>query len=542
MAAERISIHTVAFFAAACCFLVYLRALGCEFVWFDDPEYVLMNQTIRSLDFQHLRSAFTSVHDSFWMPFTWISLAIDYHFWQLEPIGYHFTNIILHATNLYLVVLLADQLYQSIGSALAGGVTVSAGERLLVPLIAGLLFGLHPLRVESVAWITERKDVLNGLFVLGALLFYLRYVRNKEVGGGTIWPNYTLALLLFISSMLCKQVSVVLPVMLLVLDWFPLRRMTPGKTWQVFVEKVPFLGCALVMAVTTIMIAKRAGILISHDALPLTVRLVVAGNALFEYCRMTLYPVGIQPFYLLNHGIPVSFLIKASFAAAITVFACWSWRRRPWLTAGWLLFVLPLLPVLGFFQNGEQAYAARFTYLGSTLIWIFVVSLCFLKTSGGQGRVNRRTDVPLVAGAVCILLVFTGITLRLIPVWDNTGTLWSRVIAIDPLGRAYQERGLYRFNNGDAYGAAEDLSAAIDIARANNVFGFNLVAHRGMVFLALKRYGEAVADFNEAISQHPASRYYYNRGLALRGLGRIVEAEDDVRRAGADRGPVTWIE
>lgn len=536
MAAGRVSIHTVAFLAAACCFLVYLRALGCGYVWFDDPDYVFNNQAIRSLDWQFIHWAFTSTKVSLWMPLTWISLAVDYHFWGLSPFGYHLTNVVLHAANVFLVVLLADRLCQPITGQQAEGISLGNLRRLSVVLTAALIFGIHPLRVESVAWITERKDVLNGIFSLGALLCYLGYTR-KMGGESGRWWYYGASLACFVCSLMVKPVSVALPFMMLVLDWYPLARLRGGAFRWVLLEKAPFVFLSGTMVVLSLVAATQQGSFTSAGVLPFATRCLVAGNGLFEYCRLTLFPIAILPFYPLNLPIPASFTVKTVVMLIVTAAMLCSWRRRPWLAAGWLLFVLPLLPVLGFFQNGEQAFAARFTYLGSMIPAIFVAAVA--ERSTRNSRVAQRL---LLGGACLLVMLYGGITQRLIPVWDNPGTFWSRIIDVAPLGRAYQERGLYYHENGNAGAAADDLAAAVEIARASNMLGFNLLAHRGMVLLALKRYEESAADFSEAIAMHPAPRYYYHRGLALRGLGRIAEAQDDFRRAGSDRGPITWIE
>jgi hypothetical protein len=528
----------VATLAALCCFLVYFRALGCGYVWFDDPDYVVNNQAIRSLDWQFLHWAFTNSQVSLWMPLTWLSLAIDYHFWGLNPFGYHLTNILLHGSNVFLVVLLADRLYQPVTGVPETSMPHGSFFRGGVLFAAALLFGIHPLRVESVAWVTERKDVLNGFFALCSLLCYLVYVREQrgDRPGRIPWWFYGASLLCFICSLMVKPVSLALPFMMLVLDWYPLARVRSGETKRLLLEKVPFMVFSVATVVISLSAATMQGSFTSVRALPFALRCLVAGNGLFEYCRLVLFPVGILPFYVLNMAILTMFVVKTVIVVLFTLVMVFSWRRSPWLTAGWLLFVLPLLPVLGFFQNGEQAFAARFTYLGSIIPTLFVPLLAMKNMGTGT-----RKTVLLVSS--CLILIWYGAeTRRLIPVWDNSGTFWSRVIDLAQLGRAYQERGLYNFDNGNAVAAADDLTTAMEIARANGVLGFNLLAHRGKVLLELKRYDEAIGDFTEAITLHPDPRYYYNRGLALKAVGRRTEAEADFRRAGSVRGPIVWIE
>ena len=207
------------------CMLVYFRALSCGFINWDDQDYILNNTAIRSLD-GIVNWAFTANHLGWWMPLTWISFAIDYYFWGLNPVGYHLTNIILHAVNAGLVVMIADSLLNQWSKVQAP--IRSKLQYLVTLLLAGFLFGIHPLRVESVAWVTERKDVLNGVFALGSILFYLRYVRKRESSekNKTFAYDYILSLIFFMLSLMAKSVSVVIPMMLLLLLCFMNSRTT----------------------------------------------------------------------------------------------------------------------------------------------------------------------------------------------------------------------------------------------------------------------------------------------------------------------------
>src|SRR6185369_5527675 len=193
----------------------------------------------------------TTTYMGWCMPLTWISLAIDYHFWGLDPFGYHLTNVVLHVVNTALVVMIADQLVGHLNSAhpenrRVKGVEVGSEGVSLPPclyscvlLLAGLLWALHPLRVESVVWVTERKDVLNGLFSLGTIHFYLRYARVRDAAGnnGVATRNYIISLLSLLLSLMAKPASVVIPVMLLVADWYPLGRLQAGRLRPVVLEK-----------------------------------------------------------------------------------------------------------------------------------------------------------------------------------------------------------------------------------------------------------------------------------------------------------------
>jgi protein O-mannosyl-transferase len=521
--------------AALICLLVYLRALSCGFVNVDDPDYVLSNPMIRHLDGELLSGAFTGSYLGWWMPLTWISFALDYRFWGVNPLGYHLTNIVLHAINTGLVVLIADRLCR--GRFGGGAFPESRWQYPGLLILAGLLFGIHPLRVESVAWVTERKDVLNGLFSLGAVLLYLDFVRKKEQGGAGALGRYLLSLALFSLSLMAKSVSVVIPAMLLVADWYPLERLKPGRFVPVLLGKLPFFLLSGAMSVVTIRLTAGHAQLVPYDVFPFQQRLVVSGNAVFEYCRLLLFPVGIRPFYEIPPVLPASFAVKGVAVLVVTGGALAVWRRRPWLAATWLLFLLPLLPVLAFFQNGEQAMAARFTYLPSVAPSIAAAAL-----AGAAWR-HRAHNARFIAAALAVtfLLFCGGTTLKLIGVWQDTGTLWSRVIELHPLGRAYSDRAFHYRTVGDHSAAIDDFSQAIRIAvDAAMPEIYNLYAFRGLTYAEAGQYDKAVADFSAAIALYPHPTYYYQRGLALREMGRAREAEADIARAGSGAGPIDW--
>ncbi|RII26160.1 MAG: hypothetical protein CXR31_10655 [Geobacter sp.] len=528
----------LALIAGLICLLVYLRALSCGFVNLDDPDYVLNNPLIRQLDGELFRAAFTQAHVGWWMPLTWISLAVDYHFWGLNPVGYHLTNILLHTVNTGLVVLIADRLYRhALPESLRKG-----NHRLLYPatlLLAGLLFGLHPLRVESVTWVTERKDVLNGLFSLGAVVCYLRYAERarESKGAGRL---YVASLGFFICSLMAKSVSVVLPVMLLVLDWYPLGRWRQGvPVRQLLGEKLPFLVLSLLMSAATMYFTAQTQYLVSYDIFPFSQRLVVSGTAIVEYCRLLLVPVGIIPLFMIPDPIPFDYTVKAIVAGVICI-GIYLGRKHVWLPATWLTFIFPLLPVLAFFQNGDQAYAARFTYLPSLGPSIAAAGLLAV----GYGRLARlsRWGGGLLVTAIMVLLMwYAGMTLRLIAVWDNPGTLWSRVIAVEPGAQAYKERGVYHYNTGNHAAAVDDFTQAISLVTSVwRPYVYNLYAYRGEALWAAGRYSEAIQDLTAAIDLNPRPSYYHYRGLSLQALGRGQDAAEDFRRAGPAPGSIDW--
>ncbi len=534
---------TLALSAGLICLLLYLRALSCDFVNYDDPDYILKNPAIRILDWQFLTEAFSTSYMGWWMPLTWISLAIDYHFWGLNPLGFHLTNILLHAINTALVVLIADRLLRPVMESEADQDSSGLYLYPATLLLAGLLWGIHPLRVESVAWVTERKDVLNGIFSLGSILCYLCYAHKKESAeqnNGAI-RDYILSLVLVLLSLMAKPVSVVIPAMLLVADWYPLGRLQRGRILPVLAEKIPFLVLCASLSIATVYFASDATILVSFQDFPLAKRVVLAGNSIFEYVSLSIYPVGITHLYLLPRVFPVSYYLATAVAILFTCFCICTYKKRPWLFATWLAFILPLLPVLGFLQNGAQAHAARFTYLPAVAPSIAVAAIIaalYRKSASIPARFARNSFICLIA----VLLLFYGtMTVKLIGSWKNSATLWSRNIDIQPSGRAFYFRGDYYLQKGKYVAAAEDLSVSIRMGQEAGFPGlFNLHALRGDALSKAGHYQEAVKEFTSAILLNPFPNYFYHRGLALKALGNLKASEEDFKQAGTETGPIKW--
>lgn len=531
----------VALGAALVCFLVYLPALFCDFINWDDPDYIIYNPGIRLLDRQFFKEAFTTSYMGWWMPLTWISFAIDYRFWGLDPFGYHLTNVLLHSINAGLVVLVADRLLNRMQGAEG---KLQAGY--LYPatlLLAGLLWALHPLRVESVVWVTERKDVLNGIFSLAAILCYLRFARIRDTAGhsGAVARFYILTLLFLLLSLMSKPVSVVLPAMFLVADWYPLKRFRKGQVPRLLLEKVPFGVLVIAASLATIYFAAESRILVPYQLFPLSSRFLLAGNSLFEYCRLTLYPVNLIHIYLMPWPLPASYAVKALLVAVFSGICAWQYKKNPWLPATWLAFILPLAPVLGFFQNGMQSHAARFTYLPSVATSICAAALTgvlYRRAAEANSRLPRLFLTALVA---VTLLICTVITERHLAAWKNSETLWSRSIAIKPVGRAYYQRADYYLQKGRYLEAADDLRISIDMGKkAGFTMLFNLHALRGDAFSKAGRYEDAVSEFTEAIMLDPYPGYYYHRGRSQQALGNFKQAEADFLLAGGYRGPIEW--
>lgn len=539
------TIAYVAVVAACICLLVYVKALFCGFVNWEDQDYVINNTAIRHLNSNFFVWAFTSTPvASFWLPLTYISFAIDYHFWGLNPLGYHLTNVLLHAANTGLVVLVADLLYRNRFKA-----DQSEQEPAwLYPgmlLLAALLFGLHPLRVESVAWVTERRGVLNGLFTLSSILFYLRfqYKKDQAIGKGAGSGDYILSLLLFLFSLMSKPTSIVMPFLLFMLDWYPLGRLQPGRMLKVVSEKLPFLILSAASIAVIVLVKTNEGSFNPLSSFPFSVRVIAAGNALFEYTWLSIYPVDIVPYYDLPKTIPHIYIAK-TLASSAFICLCIYWRKKwPWLATMAVCFYLPIVPTLHFFAGGLQIIiATRYTYIPAIVPSIITAAL-IVSVYRRISWLRDRRGLILISGMVMVILCFyIATTQRLITAWKDSGAMWTRVIEYKAFDMAYFYRGLYYADKGNYPAAIEDYTSLIAIAQPQHQADiYNLYAFRGESFAKAGRYEEAVKDFNIAIEQFPHALYFYYRGTALMALGRYNDANADLARAGRAKGQMYWF-
>ena len=498
-------------FAGVC--VLYARTWEFDFVNFDDPEYVTQNpHVLAGLTWDSIAWAFTAFHSGHWHPLTWLSLMANAEIHGLHAGYFHLTNVGLHALN------------AAVLCAVVGSMTRSAGAGVLV----AALFAVHPLRVESVAWITERKDVLSGLFFLLALGSYLGYARRP------VWWRYGLVVVCFALGLLSKPMLVTLPAVLLLLDFWPLGRIrgwspptaapaiaahAPG--WIV-VEKLPLVGLAVGSSLMTIASQRAGGALVQLGQIPLDERLanVVSGYA--TYVAQFLWPTGLAVFYPYT-APPWYAPALAVVLVAITAVAVHTAQRAPYLTVGWLWFVVMLLPVIGLVQVGGQSVADRFMYLPS--IGLALAAVC---AAGDVTNRYRWARPVLRTVAVAVVALWTVATWRQLAHWRDSVTLFQRALAVTSdnfmahtnLGTALAARG--ETDEADAhYIEAVRLNPTYPVAQNN--MG-NVMARRG-------DYSGAARHFAEAVRLQPgfvAARYHL--GLALYHQGRTADAEAEFRR------------
>jgi Tfp pilus assembly protein PilF len=529
--------------------LVYLPALRNGFVELDDAVYVVDNPYIRSLDISFFHWAFFKFYAANWHPLAWISHALDYALWGMNPSGHHLTNIILHAFNTFLVVLLAIRLLEihSARSARSGNAEISLGRRstLVAASATGLLFGLHPVHVESAAWVAERKDLLCALFFLLSIMQYESYLRDtgekNDVRRTSFWfadRRYLAALGFFVLALLSKPMAVTLPVVLVLLDWFPHDRLKDLYSIRVVLgEKIPFFILSFASSVLTVL-AQRAGeALVPLQLVPWPERMLAAAKALIAYLGKMVIPRDLVPYYpypglreiSLSRGeylIPLLLVIGAT-ATCIAV----AKRRKLWL-AIWFSYVIMLLPVLGLVQVGGQAMADRYTYLPSFGPFL----LAGIGAARLYGGVSAATgDSRLVRGAgvtaaVVGILFLSGLTIKQIGIWKNSMSVFDAILAEDA-----RRSPMVYFHRGVAYEKEGKPELAIaDYTKAIALFPsyYDAFFSRGTVYELIGRPDLAAEDYSTAISLKPSSyEAYTNRGLAYKKMGRRSDAVADFERA-----------
>ena len=465
---------------------------GFEFVNLDDARGIYQNPNYRGLGLAQLEWMFTTPHMGHYQPLTWMSLGLDYLLWGMNPRGYHLTNLLLHLANALLAFALFRRLLQRASPDDRGAIPVAAA-------FGALVFAVHPLRVESVAWVTERRDVLSGCFYLLALLFYVQ--RAEQPGSN---KPYALCLLFFLLSMFAKAWGVTFFVVLLLIDAWPLRRFAARDDWpKILYEKIPFLLIAVVFMFLASWAQAAAGAAKSLADYGALQRLAQAAYGLCFYPLKTVWPVDLSPLYQLDVRLdPFSLLhlLCIGIVVAVSV-ALIVWRRRvPWLTVSWFTYAVIVAPVLGFTQSGPQKVADRYTYLSCLPFALLAAGavLIFLRRS----QKTRATAVGAVTVIpALVLLGLAVLTARQVPVWRNSVTLWEHAVSLDgqshfalfSLAKGYEDQ--QRYDDAIRYlrRAIQAQPTAVDPRRTLGI----LLADKKQQFDA------AIAEFEVLARQQP---------------------------------------
>jgi len=511
-------------------FAVFSPALFNGFVEWDDHVNTVDNPHYRGLGWPQLRWMFTTALMGHWIPLTWLTLGLDYTLWGMNPLGYHLTSVVLHAAAATVFYLVARCLL-----ALAGGLT---GRPLVLgAATAALVFGIHPLRAESVAWVTERRDVLSGLLFLTTVLFYLRAVdepARRQRWLATSLGAYALAIM-------AKSMVATLPAVLLLLDVYPLRRL-PWRPWAwlrpahrpVLLEKLPYAGLALVcvaMAVWAIAVANSY--LTSLERLPVLGRVTAALYGLGFYASRTFLPVGLSPLHELPAVVDPReprFALSALGVVGVTGALLALRRRWPAGLAAWVAYGIMVAPVSGLLHNGHQLVHDRYSYLPTLGFALVLGGAVGAVAAGRVGAAARpafaRALLAAAAPALAGLAVLAALQAR---VWKDTDTLWRHAIESEPAcAICYHNLGVHLIRRGLPAAALGPLERAIELRPDRVTFHSAL----GLALLNSGRPAEAIDHFHTALRAHPTDpATLSNLGGALMSLGRTREALGPLARA-----------
>ena len=520
-------------------FLLYLPALNNGFVNWDDNLGIVENTYIRHLDYNLIRWAFTdiSTQKEYWKPLVNLSHALDYAIWGLNPWGHHLVNILFHVLNVLLVFSLSRMLLEV-------GWKDYEGRNKRVLIVAGtsaFLFAVHPLNVESVAWVTERKDMLSGFFFLLTLIFYLKYVlEDSKIRS---FSFYSFSIIAYSMAILSKPMVVSLPLVLLILDYYPLKRICFKKDYHrlmgLALEKVPFIVlCLTVIIITVVGQSERGSI---DSTVPLLYRYFFALYALSFYLIKIFFPFNLAPFYAGIHSdyiktVDFWLFTMPFFLFFLAVLA--SGKRRHFILSIFLFFIVTLFPVLGIVKSGNQMAADRFTYIPAIAIFFMIgVGIVFLLE-----KLQKRTASRLyLVLFIVIVTLLSAKVVRQIPVWKDSTSLWTHELKIYPYPSAHPivhlNRGTVLLNQGQSTEAIIDLDRAINLARMKNIdvkpfFFVEAFYNRGTAKAMTGLLREALNDFNEAILlDSNFARAYNNRGQVYLLLRMYDKALQDYSRA-----------
>jgi tetratricopeptide (TPR) repeat protein len=503
---------------------VFLPGLFGDFLAWDDDRNFLGNPAYRGLGASRIAWMFTTFHMGHYKPLTWLTHGLDYTLWGMEPFGAHLTSIVLHATAAVAVLLLARRLLRTALPPTVGDPAVRFGAA-----GAALLFSAHPLRVEPVTWLTGRGDVLAGLLAMLCLLAYLRAHEPTAAADGRSMRWYWVSVLLFAMALLAKAMVLTLPVVLLILDVYPLRRLDAGSgavARVVWLEKIPFLALGALAGAVALLARLDFGSILELSEVGVLERAGAVAYGLAFYLWKTIAPAHLSPLYefaAVMRGGPWPFVVSAAIVTALSLLAV-GWRRRwPWLAAVWATYVVTLLPVSGILQNGPQITADRYSYLaclGWTLLAGAALSRC---AEAWRSRASGRW-VPASGVAITLIAVLTlgALSAWQTLVWQDTLTLWSRAVELQPASAVSQSGlGMALLAEGEPAAAARHFEEALRLAPAFAEARMGLAFTRALA----GRDEEAVAHGREAVSRSRRdARFRVALAEILNRQGRHAEA------------------
>ncbi|MBN2143911.1 MAG: tetratricopeptide repeat protein [Candidatus Aureabacteria bacterium] len=489
--------------------ILYFQVKNHDFINYDDPGYITKNTQIHTgLSLNNIIWSFTTCQMSNWHPLTWISYLLDYQLFGLNPAGYHMMNVFLHGINsiLFFVFLLLLTRDQSKPIFLCG-------------LIAAV-FAFHPMRVESVAWISERKGLLSGLFWILSMIHYLKYMKTDSRF------HYAGTLVYYLLGLLSKPMTLTLPFVLWLLDFWPLNRtkmsLNKKNNLQLFLEKIPFLVLLVMFLIVSFYAQRQKGaIMMSLEELPFFSRIEGVIMAYSYYILNFIWPTNLAIYYPHQGSWPLSHVIPGILIITMITFVIVRCRyNKPWLLTGWLFFLGTLIPVIGFIQVGTQFMADRYTYIPHIglfiMLWGEILSVW-------NHKINRY--LVILPGLV-ILLVLSCLTFHQIQTWKDSISVFSHAIEVttpnpianNNLGSAYSNKEEYEK-------AIPYFKKAVELMPTNTYSLYNL----GYDLYQVKKYDEALTYLSRAIELNPdLYQAYSTSGMIHFKTGDHQKAREEI--------------
>jgi len=489
---------------AAVTVAVYWPLLHNGFIDFDDDVYVTSNMIVRQgLTLKGFFWAFSTFHAANWHPLTWLSHMLDVELFGLNPLGHHAVSLLLHTLNSLLLCALLYRLSGFIGRS----------------VVVALLFALHPLHVESVAWVAERKDVLSTLFLLLTIWAYAGYV-SKRSG-----QRYLLVAVIFALGLMAKQMLVTLPVVLLLLDYWPLKRHSSDQADKavkqagiklLLLEKIPLLVLSAAASLVILRAHASANALFHADEGSI---LLHSGNAFLsylKYIRCMFWPVDLALFYPFEASAVTA--LKVAGAAVllllITIVVALQRGRRPYLFFGWFWYLITILPVIGFVRVGGQALADRYTYI--PLIGLFVI----IVWGGAEAAAKWSSAVPVITGVtISVIAILSVLTVKQIRLWQNSYALYSHALAVvERNWLAHNNMGILLSQHNRNAEAIIHLQESVRLNPGGEVGFRNL----GNAYQMAGRYAEALEAYREAVRIKPNDgEGHFRLGYAYLAVGNL---------------------
>jgi len=518
MARPHITVYLICLIVIVWTTICYISVSNFDFIAFDDGSYVFNNSHINSgISISNIRWAFTAIFHGNWHPLTWLSHMLDCHVYGLNPGAHHITNLQFHLINTILLYIIFYLLTK---------------KQLLCGLLA-FLFAMHPLHVESVVWIAERKDMLSTCFGLLSILYYIKYIKNKK------WASYAAMIFFYILSLMSKQMFVTLPFLLLLLDIWPLNRLTDCKQnpqyfskhiRHILYEKWPLFVLSILFCCLAIFTQHACGTIKTFESIPLSTRLANACYSYISYLTKTIWPYDLAVFYPYSTHLSLWQIIgSVLFLFGMTGMAIGCYRQYPYVTVGWFWYIIMLLPVIGIIQIGSQSMADRYTYMPLTGIFIMVIwrISSYLKTIHPQ-----KTIILLFITGVMTWL--TVCTTHQISYWENSITLFQHTLKVT------SNNHLAHTNIASAYYQSKQYKQALYHYQKAFELGqlVEIACSMGKIYEKLGDMAHAEASYQMALSispNHIETRLSYVELLkkqnkdnnALKQIEHILKIEPD---------------